>query len=207
MIERIQWLGHSSFIIQGTPLIHIAPWRVTTSTFHPDVILIGHDHYDHCSQADVDKIRGENTQIIGNESVATIIPDTKIIRPWQSISLDKANFKAIPAYSPNDSRHPKADNGLGFVISIDYYDIYYVGDSQIIPEMNMLHPDVILCPIDGYGRLSAEEAIEVVNMLKPRWVIPYNWGQSGEEATPRDAQDFKDAIGGRAEVLLLPLTT
>ena len=113
----------------------------------------------------------------------------------------------IPAYSPDDMRHPQSEKGLGFVISVDYYDIYYVGDSQIIPEMNLLHPDIILCPIDGYGRLSTSEAVKLVDMLKPRWVIPYNWGQSGEEATTRDAQDFKETIGGRAEVILLPITS
>lgn len=175
-------------------------------TFHPDLILIGHDHYDHCSQADVEKIRGEATIIIGNENVSNVISDTTIIRPWQSISHDKANIKAIPAYSPQDMRHPKTDNGLGFVISLDYYDIYYTGDTQIIPEMEFLHPDILLLPIDGHGRLSLHEACAVVDMLKPRWVIPYNWGQSGEEATSLDAQAFKGRIGGLAEVLLLPIS-
>ncbi len=204
MIERIQWLGHSSFIIQGNPQIYIAPWRVPKPSNPPDAILIGHNHYDHCSSADIEKVRGTNTQVIGNEQVADIIADTTIIRPWQSITIDRANIKAIPAYSPNDLRHPIKDNGLGFVISIDYYDIYYVGDAKIIPEMEMLHPDIILLPIDGYGRLSVDEAVQVVDMLKPRWVIPYNWGGSGEEATSIDAQTFSEKIGGRAEVLLLP---
>ena len=72
--------------------------------------------------------------------------------------------------------------------------------------MELLHPDIIILPIDGHGRLSVNEAVDVVDMLKPRWVIPYNWGQSGEEATTYDAQDFKDRIGGKAEVLLLPIT-
>ncbi len=206
MIDRIQWRGHSSIVIQGTPHIHIAPWRVAKSLFHPDLILIGHDHYDHCSQADVEKIRGENTQIIGNTHVAEIISDTTIIREWQSMSIDNVSIKAIPAYSPNDSRHPKVDQGLGFVISLDFYDIYYTGDTQIIPEMELLHPDIIILPIDGHGRLSVSEAVDVVDMLKPRWVIPYNWGQSGEEATTYDAQDFKERVGGKAEVVLLPIT-
>lgn len=206
MIDRIQWYGHSSFVIQGTPLIHIAPWRMTQSIFHPDVILVGHDHYDHCSQADIEKIRGDNTQVIGNKGVAEIVEHTTVIRPWQSITVDKANIKAVPAYSPNDSRHPKDDEGLGFIISLDFYDIYYTGDTQIIPDMSLLHPDIILLPIDGHGRLSKDEAIEVIEMLKPRWVIPYNWGQSGEEATTRDAHEFKQEVGGRAEVLLLPIS-
>jgi len=206
VIDKIHWMGHSSIVIQGTQQIYIAPWRVAKSLFHPDMILIGHDHYDHCSQADVEKIRGENTKVIGNVNVAKTISDTTVIREWQSMRIDNISIKAIPAYSPNDSRHPKSEQGLGFVISVDFYDIYYTGDTQIIPEMELLHPDIIILPIDGYGRLSVEEAVQVVDMLKPRWVIPYNWGQSGEEATTLDAQNFKQLVGGKAEVLLLPIT-
>lgn len=206
MIDNIQWLGHSSFVIHGHPIVHIAPWRVTKGAFHSDIILVGHDHYDHCSQADINKLRGPETLILGTENVAKTIPDTTIIRPWQSISIDRMSVKAIPAYSPKDLRHPKSDGGLGFVISVNFFDIYYAGDTQIIPEMELLHPDIALLPIDGYGRLSLDEAVKVVDLLKPRWVIPYNWGSSGEEASALDAKEFQKRVGGRAEVVLGPVT-
>ena len=206
VIDKIRWQGHSSFAILGTPFIQIAPWRVVLGGRRPDIILIGHDHHDHCSPADVAKIRSEKTQVIGSENVARAIANTTVIRAWQSINIGRASIKAIPAYSPADPRHPRADNGLGFVISIDYYDIYYAGDSQVIPEMAKLHPDIALLPIDGYGRLSVDEAAQAVQMLKPRWTIPYNWGGSGEEATALDAQNFKSRVGDMAEVVLLPVS-
>lgn len=203
MIERIQWLGHGSFVIQGSPLIYINPWRVARHTFHADVILISHDHYDHCSLADINKIRGPNTLIIGNERVAREIEGSTVLRPWQSLVVDRASIKAVPAYSPNDARHPQSDGGLGFVISMNMYDIYYAGDTQIIPEMNCIKPDIAILPIDGKGTLTVEEAAQVVKDMRPRWVIPSNWGWNG--ATRVEAQAFKRLCEEHAktETLLL----
>lgn len=206
MIDRIRWQGHSSFAIDGSTVIQIAPWRVVKRDSPPDVVLIGHDHYDHCSPADVAKIRGKRTMIIGNESVARVIQDTVVLRDWQSFSLDRASITAVPAYSASDPRHPREAGGLGFVISLDFFDIYYVGDSGIVPEMAHLRPDILILPIDGYGRLSLDEALRLVEMLEPRWAIPYNWGGVGEEATQLDAQSFKGRVRGATEVVLLPIT-
>jgi L-ascorbate metabolism protein UlaG (beta-lactamase superfamily) len=206
LIDRIRWQGHGSFAIDGVPFIQIAPWRVVKDEAPPDVILIGHEHYDHCSPADVEKIRGEHTVIIGNDRVARVIEGTVVLREWQSISVDRASIKAVPAFSPGDPRHPPDAGGLGFVISLDYFDIYYVGDSELAPGMAHLRPDIVLLPIDGYGRLSVEEALRLVDMMQPRWAIPYNWGGAGEEATQLDAQSFKSRVSGRTEALLLPVS-
>ncbi|MDE2854306.1 MAG: MBL fold metallo-hydrolase [Chloroflexota bacterium] len=206
MIDRIRWQGRGSFAIDGDPFIQIAPWRVVKHESPPDVILIGHEHYDHCSPADVEKIRAERTVIIGNDSVARVIDGAVVLREWQSISVDRANIKAIPAYSPSDPRHPPEAGGLGFLISLDYFDIYYVGDSELIPAMTHLRPDIVLLPIDGYGRLSVDQALKLVDMLQPRWAIPYNWGGAGEEATQLDAQSFQRRVTGATEALLLPIS-
>lgn len=144
--------------------------------------------------------------IIGNESVSRIIRGTVLLREWQSISLERASITAVPAYSANDPRHPRDAGGLGFVISLDFFDMYYVGDSGIVPEIAHLRPDIILLPIDGYGRLSVDEALRLVDMLEPRWAIPYNWGGVGEEATHLDAQSFNGRVRGATEVVLLPIT-
>lgn len=202
MIENIVWLGHGGFLIQGTPIIYINPWRVVRSSLFPEVILISHDHYDHCSIADVNKLRGPDTRIIGNVAVAQQIPDTEVLRPWHTMSFDRTGIKAVPAYSPNDFRHPLSDGGLGFVISMNLYDIYYAGDTKLIPEMERIHPDIALLPIDNDGTLSVEEAVQAVEVMRPRWVIPYNFGATGEGVTEHDAKEFKHLVGGRAEVII-----
>lgn len=202
MIDRIQWLGHGSFFIQGPPLIYINPWRVARSPQPADVILISHDHYDHCSLADIEKLRGPHTRVIANERAAREIEDCTVLRPWQSLTIDRACIKAVPAYSPTDWRHPQSDGGLGFVISINLYDIYYAGDTQVIPEMMGLHPDIAILPIDGHGTLSVDEAAQVVRQMRPRWVVPSNWGAASEGATWIDALAFRRQVGDDAEVII-----
>jgi L-ascorbate metabolism protein UlaG (beta-lactamase superfamily) len=204
MIDRIRWLGHGSFVIQGLPLIYINPWRVVRSTFHPDVILVSHDHYEHCSLADINKLRGPETTIIGNEAVAGQVEGCTVLRPWQSISVDQASIKAVPAYSPDDLRHPIEAGGLGFVISVKYYDIYYAGDTQEIPEMDYIRPDIAILPVDGQGTLTIQQAAEVINKMRPRWVIPSNWGTLATVPSRLDVQMFKELVGGRAEVVIPP---
>jgi L-ascorbate metabolism protein UlaG (beta-lactamase superfamily) len=203
MIESIQWLGQGSFVIQGPPLIYINPWRITRSTFHADVILVSHDHYDACSLADINKLRGKDTRVFSNEKVAHEVEQVEILRPWQSVQIDRAGIKAVPAYSPGSLQHAQSDGGLGFVISVNYYDIYYAGDTEIIPEMERIRPDVILLPIDGNGTLTVEAAVEVVKQIRPRYVIPFNWGAGAELR----AKTFKEMVGGRAEVILMSPVT
>jgi L-ascorbate metabolism protein UlaG (beta-lactamase superfamily) len=206
MIDKIQWLGHGSFVIQGPPLIYINPWRVTRKAFHPDVILIGHGHYAHCSPADIDKLRGPDTHILTNELVAQEIEGCTVLRPWQSITVGNARITGIPAYSPDEASHPLEAGGLGFVVSIQLYDIYYAGDTQKIPEMDLIKPDIAILPIDGNGTLTVSEAVAVVKEMKPRWAIPSNLGSGTEGATSLDAQRFKDAVGDQAEVIILDQT-
>ena len=91
---------------------------------------------------------------------------------------------------------------LGFVISLNYYDIYYAGDTQIIPEMARIRPDIAILPIDGNGTLTVHEAVEVVKQMRPRWVIPCNWGTANQA----DVRLFKQEVSGRAEVVLPPLS-
>jgi L-ascorbate metabolism protein UlaG (beta-lactamase superfamily) len=202
MIDSIKWLGHGSFLVEGPPFIFINPWRVIRTTFHADIILISHNHYDHCSVADVEKLRGPETVIIGNAKVAEQIKDTKILRPWQSISYERASIKAIPAYSPNGGQHPEADGGLGFIISMNLFDIYYAGDTRQIPEMARIHPDIAILPIDNNDTLSIREAVTVVEQLKPRWVIPSNWGTISKSPSLVEAHEFKALVGKKAEVII-----
>ena len=202
MLDRIVWQGGGSFRIDGAPSIQIAPWRVVRQETPPDIILIGHDHYDHCSPADVAKLRGENTIIIGNQRVAEIIPGAAVLRDWQSMRIDKTTIRAIPAH-PSTQR---GDAGLGFLISLDFYDIYYVGESLPARGALTLRPDILLLPIDGRGRLSLDDSLELVSALKPRWAIPYNWGGHGAAATLMDARAFQSRAGEDTTVHLLEAT-
>jgi L-ascorbate metabolism protein UlaG (beta-lactamase superfamily) len=56
MIENIHWLGHDTFKITGEKTIYTDPYEIKKKDT-ADIILITHDHFDHCSPGDVKKIR------------------------------------------------------------------------------------------------------------------------------------------------------
>jgi L-ascorbate metabolism protein UlaG (beta-lactamase superfamily) len=199
MIERIEWLGHASFRIMGTPLLYIDPWRVARDALQADVILVTHDHYDHCSPADVEKLRGTETVVVTNRMASSLVGDSTVLRPWQVLNVNRACIKAIPAYN---SHHPKDFEGLGFVISLDHYDIYYAGDTDLIPEMSMVRPDIAILPIGGRQTMGVDDAVEAVRRLRPRWVIPSHWGTLSEGGTPVDVRLFAERIGDLAQVVV-----
>jgi L-ascorbate metabolism protein UlaG (beta-lactamase superfamily) len=200
MIDQIQWLGHGSFAIRGNPLIYINPWKIIRSPQPADVILVGHNRYEYCSLADIEKLRGANTHIIASPCAAAQIENCTVLRPWQSISVGRACIKGIPAYStkPGSSE----DGGLGFVISVNYFDIYYAGHTGVIPEMGSLHPDIAILPIDGSSTMTAAEAAQVAAQMRPKWVIPCNWGDSPSGTNRVDAQIFASEVGANAQVVL-----
>jgi L-ascorbate metabolism protein UlaG (beta-lactamase superfamily) len=202
MLERVQWFGHGSFAINSIPRIFINPRRIPRSVEPADLILLSHDHHDHFSPADVEKLCHDKTIVIGNARLARQFSRVQVLRPLHSLTLGRACVKAVPAYSPTDPRHPLEDGGLGFIISVNFFDIYYAGDTQIIPEMEGIKPDIALLPIDGRGTMSVSEAARLTRMIRPRWVIPYNWGSTVSGATRLDAQRLVVEVGNAASVVL-----
>jgi L-ascorbate metabolism protein UlaG (beta-lactamase superfamily) len=202
MIDRIQWLGHGSFRIQGPPLIYINPWRIARSAFLADVILITNDDYDHCSPADVEKLRGPHTRVVANAAAAAVLGGgVTVLRPWQCLNVDGARLTAVPAYTFT-RHHPVSRGGLGFVISLDYYDIYYAGCTDMVPELGHIQGDIAILPVGaGQGTLDQARAVELVSRMKPTWVIPSHWGTSG--GTQLDVQALARALEGQANVVML----
>lgn len=185
-------------MIHGTPLIYINPWRLSRVTFLADVVLVGHSHYEHFSPTDIDKVRGPDTLILTNQDVAAQMPGAEVLREYQSRVVDRARITALPAYSKDSPLHKREDGGLGFLISVNLYDIYYAGDTEITPEVQRIAPDIAILPIDGNGTMSVEDAAMLVREMRPRYVIPSNWGAGG--VTLADVERFKRLVGERSEV-------
>jgi L-ascorbate metabolism protein UlaG (beta-lactamase superfamily) len=196
MIDRIQWLGHGSFRIEGPPLIYINPWRISRNAFPADVVLITNDQYDHCSPADVEKLRGPHTQIIANFSAAEMLGgDCTVLRPWQSLNIGDARITAVPAYTFTN-HHPVSRGGLGFIVSLDYYDTYYAGCTDVVPELGCIHADIAILPVGAdEGTMTLDRTVDFVNRMNPSWVIP-------SHGTNLDAQALARALNGQTNVMM-----
>jgi L-ascorbate metabolism protein UlaG (beta-lactamase superfamily) len=199
MLERIQWLGHGSFLVDGPPTIYINPWRLGQRSEAADLILISHAHYVHFSPADIAKIRNERTRVIGPAAVGREIDGLEVLRPWQTICIGRLSIRGIPAFAGGSVDSTPRPDGLGFMISINYFDIYYAGDTQYIPEMSKLRPDIAILPVDGQGTMTAADAAQAVALMKPRYAIPFNWSAS----TRGEAAAFQRAAETTAQVVVM----
>jgi L-ascorbate metabolism protein UlaG (beta-lactamase superfamily) len=211
MLERIHWLGHASFRINGpphvdAPTIYIDPWRLPADSPPADLILISHDHYDHCSPEDINLVRKNDTLIVANPRAAELIgADVHVLRPWRgSITHRGVSIRAVPAYTINKAHHDPAYEGLGFLISLLRHDIYFAGDTDLIPEMDKIGCDIALLPVGGSFTMGYDEAVEAVRLLNPQYAIPMHYGQE-IPGSKDDGRHFCQMVNGGAEAIELPI--
>ena len=55
---------HSSIKIKGDKIIYIDPFKIEKQVNDADLIFITHDHYDHYSEKDIQKIINKDTIIV-----------------------------------------------------------------------------------------------------------------------------------------------
>jgi len=114
MLENVQVLYHSSIKIKGKKTIYIDPYKIKENYNDADIIFITHDHYDHYSDEDIEKIRKNNTIIVGTEDLLDKFLKEgfsqdmiRIVYPNNMYIIDEINFETVPAYNTNKLFHPK----------------------------------------------------------------------------------------------------
>jgi L-ascorbate metabolism protein UlaG (beta-lactamase superfamily) len=200
MVKAIHWLGHAAFRIEtGKGIIYIDPYHLKQTDLPADIILITHEHYDHCSVDDVKKIHKKDTVIIGPESVARKLScPVKTIRPGGKIDLKDIAVEAVYAYNLNKPFHPKSPDFLGYILTLEGVRIYHAGDTDVIPEMGSIVADIALLPIGGTYTMGPAEAATAADKMKPAFIIPMHWGSV--VGGPKEVEQFRKLAAGKAVV-------
>jgi L-ascorbate metabolism protein UlaG (beta-lactamase superfamily) len=200
---QIKWYGHDTFTLGKDIKICIDPYRLS-KPIEADLILVSHEHFDHCSPDDLKKISSGKTSIVCAKECLSKLEGIKCkekfgIVPGEEKIVNGIKIREINAYNTNkinpDTKrpfHPKEDNKIGFLIYINGTIIYHTGDSDLIPEMNGLQPDVLLVPVSGMYVMTAKEAAQAVEKIKPKIAIPMHYGTIvGSE---HDADEFRQLV-------------
>jgi L-ascorbate metabolism protein UlaG (beta-lactamase superfamily) len=204
---KITWLGHDGFKIEsnGETLV-IDPFKLKHNV-PADYVLISHEHFDHLNAEDLKKaVKPKETVVVSipaaKEEVSKVSPkEFKVVKPGDRIKLGSFDIRAVPAYNtnkfaePGKPFHPKQDGKVGYIVTTKSgVSIYHTGDSDDIPEMENLRPEIALLPVSGTYVMTVDEAVEATRKIKPKIVIPMHYGTIvGSED---DAQRFKNSVKG-----------
>ena len=202
---KVRWFGHSSFRVRvGGKTIYFDPFGIPEGSDKADFILTSHEHYDHCSLVDIDRITKEDTVFIAPESAAEKIQgEVMTMSEGDILVFNEIKVEAVPAYNLEKSFHPRG-LGLGFILEAEDKRLYHAGDTDHIPELERLwNITMALLPVSGTYTMTAEQAAQAAEMLKPDVAIPMHWGL-GVAGSRSDAERFKkllDEKGIRTEIL------
>lgn len=204
-VKKIHWLGHDAIRLEGSTIVYFDPFRITT-TRPADLILISHDHSDHCSPEDVARIQRDDTTIVTDASSAGKLKgDLRIVAPGDRIKVKGVDIEVLPAYNTDKEFHPQKAAMLAFIVTLDGVRYYHAGDTDLIPEMKGVDVDIAFLPVSGTYVMTAEQAVEAAKTIKTKVAIPMHYGAIvGSEA---DAISFKKALEGKLKVVVLKKET
>ena len=185
---------HSSIKIND---IYVDPFEIKNNKKDARIIFITHSHYDHFSVKDIDKIVNNSTVFVCTEDVKLELEKlykNKIVVASvnESYVVDDVKFTTFPSYNEGKPFHPRSNNWVGYVIEVNGVKYAIIGDSDKTSEVMTIKCDVLFVPIGGTYTMNAKEASELVNVIKPKLVIPVHY--NGIVGNKDNEKEFLDNI-------------
>lgn len=164
---RVQWLGHSSFLIvsgEGTTIVtdpyepggYEGQIKYAPIGISPDIITISHSHPDHCG---VDQFAND-FQTVSRPGVRTI-KDVKIT--------------GFEWYHDTDMSVPN----IIFLMNVDRMRLCHLGDIGCEPTPQLLEKigdvDILFIPVGGHYTIGPKEAYQLVARIRPKLALPMHY--------------------------------
>lgn len=205
MLENIEINCHSSIKINKGKIIYFDPFKIEKETHDADIIFITHNHYDHYSQEDINKIIKEDTIIVAPKTTENSLDGIQnfiLVEPNKEYQIKGIEVVTVPAYNMNKQFHPKTNEWVGYILNINNVKYYIAGDTDITPENKNVKCDVAFIPVGGTYTMDYKEAAELVNIIKPKIAVPTHYGSI--VGTKEDGTKFKELLDRdiKCEILL-----
>lgn len=181
---KIVWYGHACFVIETKGV------KILTDPY-PDVeddligqidyILVTHEHSDHYGKTPL-LARLRRAKVIGPKTVYLMALSDGITNVQQIEEDEEIEVENGVRIRATYSEHPSSQYPLGFIIFGDKI-LYHMGDTYFTPMFKKFRGyniDVLLVPISGRSTASEREAADIVEVIKPKIVVPMHYGVYSE---------------------------
>lgn len=203
MLKNIEINCHSSIKITKGKTIYVDPFKIEKESHDADIILITHDHYDHYSPEDIEKVATNETIIVAPKTVKALskMKNVILVESNNTYKAEGIKIETISSYNTNKQFHPKENQWVGYIIEIDGTRYYIAGDTDITPENKQVKCDVAFIPAGGTYTMNYKEAAELANIIKPQIAIPTHYGSIA--GTKEDGIEFKKLINPEIKCMIL----
>jgi len=166
---QIRWHGHSCFEVTNNITLVTDPHDgksigIPAPNVIGDIILVSHDHYDHNSVKTVEK------------------EGSKIITESRKRKINDIEIKGVESYHDEDMGAKRGSNMIYKFIMSDINfchlgDLGHVLSSEHVEKIGEV--DVLFIPIGGTFTLDETGAWDIIDLIKPRIVIPMHYKIGG----------------------------
>ncbi len=207
VIDNVKVFGQNSIRIESSKIIYIDPLYIDKDYNDADFMFITHDHYDHFSPDDINRIKKNDTIFVAPEKMKAKVSqlgiddsNIKCVVPNQTYNIDTLSFETVPSYNKLKPFHPKSNNWVGYILDLDK-KYYIAGDTDNVPEIRNISCDVAFVPIGGTYTMDYKEAAELINTMNPKLAIPVHYGTIvGNKA---DGERFKSLVESSIECQIM----
>ena len=180
LFDSVQVLYHSSIRIAGERVVYVDPFGVEEERHDAGLILITHDHYDHFSPEDIQKVRKADPVLVPPASTAQRAAElgcseSHVIAPGQVLEVLGLSLEAVAAYNPGKPYHPRENGWVGYLLTMGGARYYIAGDTDDTPEARRVRCDLALFPVGGTYTTDAAQAAQVVNAIRPLAAVPTHY--------------------------------
>lgn len=163
----ITFLGHASFKIKGKRMSVVTdPFDERIGKFpktDAEVVTVSHQHGDHNM---VDKVTGTR----------------KVIEGPGEYEISGTSFIGVPSFHDEKKGELRGKNII-FVIEMDGLKVAHLGDlGHMLSDKQVEQigrPDVLLIPVGGVYTIDAKTAVDVVQALEPKIIVPMHFQVKG----------------------------
>lgn len=226
----IAWMGQAGFYLKNSQGLRIGvdPYlsdlcqrlvgykRITPpvcamEAFDPDVLLLSHEHPDHCDTDFLKHLakRASLVRIFAPGACREMVLSSGV-KPEQFTQLEAGQKLELPGVRVEATA---ADHGaecpgaLGFLLDFGGITVYFAGDTAYSPEILQpalkAKPEIALLPINGeFGNLSAWEAARLAADLDCRVLLPcHYWTFVEHGSSPKDLLSASEGKPWRLDFL------
>ncbi len=200
MTENIEVFCQNSIRIESEAgRIYVDPFQMKEAPKDAAFVLITHDHYDHFSPEDIEKVAGRDTVLIVPEKMekkakkeAGSFGRIETVRPGEKKEINGLSFETVASYNLMKPFHPKSAGWVGYIVNAGGKRIYIAGDTDAVQEAREVKCDIALVPVGGTYTMDAKKAAELVNEMKPEVAIPVHYGSVAGK--PGDGKEFAEMV-------------